>query len=228
MMRKLNTEVELIDALIDVRRKVVVDVGCGSGDLVSWLAREGGLAFGIDSLDILSRNELSLDGTRALFVASRGECLPFRSRAVDVVIFFASLHHVPTMKQFAALAEGYRILKHAGIIIIVEPVAEEESYYELVRLVADESELQRHAYTVIRKAAGLGLQPVLEEYCYIERSLTDFAKLLDRHVPDAEQRSEIWLQAKVRALEMFSVDTRRQHEPIFPSICRVNVFAKDR
>jgi ubiquinone/menaquinone biosynthesis C-methylase UbiE len=228
MMRKLNAEVELIDALVDVRRKVVVDIGCGSGELVHWLAREGGLAFGVDNLDVLRRNEYPADGERAIFVASCGECLPFRSRAVDVVIFFASLHHVPMMKQFAAMAEGYRVLKNRGVIIIVEPVAEEESYYELVRLVADESELQRHAYTVIRKASGLGLQPVMEEYCYIERSLTDFAQLLDRHVPDAERRSEIWLQAKVRALEMFSVDTRRQDEPVFPSICRVNVFSKER
>jgi len=46
------------------------------------------------------------------YLPGAGENLPFRDSHADIVIYFASLHHVPVPKMNQAIKEVHRVLKN--------------------------------------------------------------------------------------------------------------------
>jgi ubiquinone/menaquinone biosynthesis C-methylase UbiE len=108
----------------DVRGRVVVDFGCGSGENSLLLARRGARIVGVDiseSLIALARRRLQLNGAdgRASFVAGSAYDLPLQDGSADVVFGIAILHHLDLA---AASREVFRVLKPGGRAIFKEPV----------------------------------------------------------------------------------------------------------
>jgi SAM-dependent methyltransferase len=95
------------------------------------------------------------------------EALPLPDAAADAVLFLNSLHHVGDLD--AALAEAARVLRPGGVVYVQEPLAEGD-YFELVRLVDDETGVRAAAQAAVRRHAspGAGAAPLLlvheEEY----------------------------------------------------------------
>ncbi|MBK1440219.1 class I SAM-dependent methyltransferase [Parapedobacter sp. ISTM3] len=92
--------------------KVVIDVGCGPGNINATLQEKPKILIGVDvasgSLD-LARN---LGYTTVLADANN---LPFKSAVADIVVLNATLHHCENMD--AVLKEAARLVKPGGLLV---------------------------------------------------------------------------------------------------------------
>lgn len=142
----------LADASLAGRR--VVDIGTGNGALVRWLLREGVDAIGIEpnaSVLAAALNDPKRPAPPGRWIAAAADRLPLQPASVDAVLFLNSLHHIPPERQVAALAEAARVLRPAGALVVVEPVAA-GSFFELLAPLDDE--------TLVRAAAQRALEAV--------------------------------------------------------------------
>lgn len=118
----------------DVKGKLVVDLGCGSGEEVVPLRKRGAQVIGLDispDLIAIAHERLRKYGIDAeLRVASAYETgLPDES--ADVVFCMSILHHLQLDR---AKNEICRILKPAGLFILKEPVRFSRTLRALRRL----------------------------------------------------------------------------------------------
>jgi ubiquinone/menaquinone biosynthesis C-methylase UbiE len=92
--------------------KVVIDLGCGPGNVFATLGGRPELLVGVDvaggSLELASR----LGYTAVLADAAH---TPFRSEVADIVVINASLHHCDDMG--AVLREAARLVKPNGLLV---------------------------------------------------------------------------------------------------------------
>ncbi|HTO90022.1 MAG TPA: class I SAM-dependent methyltransferase [Candidatus Sulfotelmatobacter sp.] len=99
----------------------VLDLGCGTGCLLDWLARRlPGRWTGVD----LSRSALRRAGERnpaLLLCSGDAERLPLRGSSFDAVVCNGAAHHFLDLD--AAMREVYRLLKPGARVILFEPVA---------------------------------------------------------------------------------------------------------
>lgn len=108
----------------DIRGKVVLDFGCGSGENALLLTRRAARVVAVDiseSLLQLARRRLEVNGLAgaARFLVGSAHDLPLKDSSVDLVLGVAILHH---LDLDAASLEVYRVLKSGGRGIFQEPV----------------------------------------------------------------------------------------------------------
>ena len=153
---KVRDNHEVLAGLLDLASKRVLDVGCGTGNLVRMMTRRGALVSGLDpnagELEVALAAGAAGDET---YVEGVAEALPFSPGDMDIVVFFNSLHHVDDPGQ--ALAETHRVLCPGGLAYIAEPLAE-GSHYEMGRAVDDEADVREGALDAIGAALGLRQQ----------------------------------------------------------------------
>lgn len=223
-MKKIENELDIISKITVIKNKTIIDVGCGTGGLVRKLTAEGAKVIGIDSPDMLIKAKNNQK--QVFFTAGLGENLPFKNNIADIIIFFASFHHVPGAMMNQTLQETYRVLKPGGIGFFLEPVGREGSYFEILRLVEDERDIQQLALESIKKAYTFGLENKREEVMYIERSFDDYVNLLNIFVEDEAERSGYLKEAR-KITERLSREAGISFENYrYKSICRVNVLQK--
>lgn len=100
---------------------VVVDLGCGTGFFVDWLARNSpGTWWGVDLSRSAVRRARERNAGIAL-AAGDAEHLPFRSGMFDRVVCNGSAHHFLDLDR--AMSEAYRILAPGGRLVLFEPIA---------------------------------------------------------------------------------------------------------
>ncbi len=151
--RASGDPIELLEELLDVHDRDVLDVGCGEGQLVRRLASAGARAVGLEPSAVALERARRADpsGPSARFVEGTAEALPFLDASFDAVVFFNSLHHVPLESMDAALDEVARVLRPDGVLYVQEPLAE-GSFFELMVLVEDETRVRRAAQEALRRA----------------------------------------------------------------------------
>jgi SAM-dependent methyltransferase len=108
----------------DIRGRLVLDLGCGSGANSLLLARRGARVVGVDISDALiqlARRRLEMDGVadQATFVVASAHNLPLAAESVDVIVGMAVLHH---LQVELCSREVFRVLKTGGRAIFKEPV----------------------------------------------------------------------------------------------------------
>lgn len=202
----------------------VIDIGCGGGAFVRQLAGEGAIVTGVDpNAQALPRAvESGLE-----FVVAGAQALPFESGSFDLAVFVNSLHHVPSGLMTQALREASRVTRPEGLVVVVEPLAA-GSFFEIVRLVEDETEVRAAAQQALREAVESGLYRTVRSDTYdrIDCYL-DAASFVERIVAvDPARRTE----ADARKEEIEAAYARHG-KPVaggreFVQPIKVNILAK--
>jgi SAM-dependent methyltransferase len=96
---------------------LVLDVGCGTGQLGAAIAAEGFDVFGVDlsSAMVAKARERSLAGTFAGVTTA----LPFAENSFDLALTVATLHHLETPERVAATVDEMgRVVKRGGFVVL--------------------------------------------------------------------------------------------------------------
>jgi SAM-dependent methyltransferase len=164
----LRRHTDVIRETVPLDGRLVLEVGCGAGRMLGWLAANGASPVGLDpGAEQLARARAAVPG--APLVRGVGEALPFASGRFSLVLFFNSLHHVPIAEQWQAVAEAARVLATGGELLAVEPLAEGD-YFDLLRPLDDETEVRKEAYRALSASATLGLR-MMSELVYRTRTV---------------------------------------------------------
>lgn len=95
--------------------RLVLDMGCGAGNMAHHLAHYGKV-IGVD----YNGRPLDVARQRALDIAqSIGEHLPFADDTFDLIALLDTVEHIPD--EMAVLAECYRTLKPGGRLMVTVP-----------------------------------------------------------------------------------------------------------
>jgi SAM-dependent methyltransferase len=168
----------LLRELVAFDGVTVVELGCGKAEQTLRLARAFPsatlLAFEVDAIQH-ALNIASVPPSNVEFHYGGAEDIALDDAAVDVVLMFKSLHHVPLAKLDHALAEIRRILKPGGLAYISEPVFA-GALNEINRIFHDEERVRLAAFAALQRAVEAGvLELVAERFIRIERAFSDFA-----------------------------------------------------
>lgn len=107
----------------DVRRKVgkILDIGCGNGRHVVFLAEQGYDVYGVDiseeAIEIATA-WVAKQGLHAALMFGDMERLPFEDEYFDVVISFGVLDHVPFTKAKKAINEIKRVSREGAYLYL--------------------------------------------------------------------------------------------------------------
>ncbi len=211
----------LLDELLDVSARDVLDVGCGQGWLARRLTAAGARVVGLDpqagALE-QARRESSPD-ERARYVKGVAEELPFPDASFDVVVFFNSLHHVPEAHMDTALAEAARVLRPGGVLYVQEPLAEGE-FFELTCPVEDETRLRAQAQASLERAVAGAFVELTRRDAVMSARFKDFEALRHRMIavdPDrvvAVEEQDIALRAAFERLGRPAEGGREFEQPL--------------
>ena len=108
----------LLDPILSNRSARVLDAGCGTGGMLTWLARYSaernivGIDFSETALQFCSQRQ-----QQELARASASD-LPFADNTFDLITSFDMLQHVSDGNDSRALAEFHRVLRPGGIAFI--------------------------------------------------------------------------------------------------------------
>ena len=100
---------------------MILDCGCGTGDLIREILPCGRQIVGMDiSRDMIRvAKNIIADEKKVIWVASPGETFPFADEIFDVICFRGALHHMT--HETLALKEAHRTLRTGGTLMISEP-----------------------------------------------------------------------------------------------------------
>lgn len=140
-MREITTAI--LETRVGSRRGLrLLDVGCGTGYSLQWLAKrfKPDLAFGIDA----APSAAEFWKLRELETASVASAcsLPLKSNSFDLATCFDVIYQFSRKDAEAAIAEVYRVLKPGGSFLIREPA------YNWMRGGHDVAVGTRHRFTL--------------------------------------------------------------------------------
>lgn len=97
-------------------RKDVLEVACGAGAGLGYLAARAARVVGGDYTEDLLRIARRHYGARIPLVRLDAHALPFRSDAFDTVVFYEALYYLDDADQF--VREARRILRPSGMLLV--------------------------------------------------------------------------------------------------------------
>ncbi|MFJ8527179.1 class I SAM-dependent methyltransferase [Bacillus sp. NPDC094106] len=117
---------EMIQSIIDVKNKKIIDIGCGGGIYTKELSFMGakkvvGFDFSKEMLQAAEENCAAFSNIS--FVHGDAHHLPFVNETFDIVISRAVIHHLQDIPKF--LLEASRILKKDGMLILQDRTIED-------------------------------------------------------------------------------------------------------
>lgn len=214
----------MLEGLVELDGRDVLDIGCGGGGLARALAARGARVTGVET------SEAQLAGARergdaVRYVVGRAERLPLADASVDVAVFMRTLHHVPAT---AALREVQRVLRPDGLAYVAEPLAEGD-FFALVSLVEDERAVRATAQEAIATAARDGLERVRTVEYEVRVCLAGLAALRQRTVsvdPDRAPVFEARTEQLSEAFARLGEPGERPNERCFGQPMRVDLLRR--
>lgn len=176
-----QTDIEVLDQLIEVDNRFIVDAGCGAGGLCYALAKRGARVLGIEPDPVQSEknNRAQVVANVGFAQAGAGE-IPVEPRSVDGVVFGKSMHHVPAAHYPLVFEELLRVLKPDGFLYVMEPVAN-GSYQHAIESFHDETKVRLDAYNALIKYALPKYAAMREIYYDVDKTFRDFNEFADRY-----------------------------------------------
>ena len=93
----------------------LLDVGCGTGDFMSWFqSHSGGQAFGVDRNPEIGQP--AQQGARARIMIGSADRLAFPNETFEVVMLWTVLEHLEN--PLPSLRECVRVLRQGGILVV--------------------------------------------------------------------------------------------------------------
>ena len=150
-----RSDVAAIGKIAPLAGLLIVDVGCGPGDIARALVAAGATVLAAEPDPIQAEKNRRAPAVANLnFVEARAEALPLVSGSVDAVCFFRSLHHVPIENMDAALTEAARVLKpDSGFLCVVEP-GMTGTHFPVMRPFHDETLVRSKAQSALQRTAS--------------------------------------------------------------------------
>jgi len=131
------------------RERYVLDAGCGTGGMLSWLTQyaESSGVVGID----LSTTALQFCRERTHQQLTQGSIaqLPFADSSFDLVTSFDAIQHVLDKGDVRAIAEIHRVLRPGGFAFVRVPA------YEWLRSAHDDALNVQRRYTLSELSAEM-------------------------------------------------------------------------
>jgi SAM-dependent methyltransferase len=139
---------------------LVLDVGCGTGQLGAAIASDGYDVFGVDlSASMVSKARArGLAGTFAAVTTA----LPFADGSFDLALTVATLHHLETPERVAVTAsEMGRVVKRGGFVVLWDHNPANPYWPILMKRVPQDSGDERLVplAELLRDIDAAGLQP---------------------------------------------------------------------
>ena len=158
-------ESEIVNDLLSLDGKHILELGCGSAEITRNIATSG-VNRRITALEVdeiaHEKNLQITDLPNVFFALSGAQEIPLDDESVDVVLMFKSLHHVPLDLMEVSMHEIKRVLKPGGLVYISEPVFAGD-FNEILRLFHDEQKVRQAAFNTINKVVDEGLFDLVEE-----------------------------------------------------------------
>jgi SAM-dependent methyltransferase len=158
-------EPELLNRLLDLDNKDILELGCGAANLTRIIA-EGGPGRRITALEvdrIAHDKNLAIDDLPNVhFDLAGAESIPLDDASVDVVFMFKSLHHVPRDSMDQAMAEIARVLRPGGLLYVSEPIYA-GAFNDILKLFNDEQQVRQAAFEAEQAAVQRGLFQLREQ-----------------------------------------------------------------
>jgi 2-polyprenyl-3-methyl-5-hydroxy-6-metoxy-1,4-benzoquinol methylase len=110
------------DKIGDIRNKVVLDSGCGKGEMSVLLAFQGAKVIGLDASKPAINDSRSLAQSFGVenhcsFIQAQSESIPIQSESVDIIFSKSTIQYMDREK---VLDEYTRIIKPDGIVVLIE------------------------------------------------------------------------------------------------------------
>lgn len=219
----VDVHVKYLEHFVELPGAVVVDVGCRNGVLVQRLAEHKAKPIGIHA----GGPSPGKSSRKARFETGSGDALPLADASVDLLVYLSSFHHIPAERQPAALLEARRVLRPDGRLHVVEPFSE-GSYFELLRLVDDQSAIRAQALETLATAWSLGLKPIIAgSYIHVERfdHFDDFRRRVIAGDPAREKAFAV-NERQVREAFAHHAIVEDDGRLLFRQPCRMYHFAR--
>lgn len=162
---RLCKESEVLEDLLSLDNKDILELGCGKAELTRLIATTGtGRKVTAAEVDEIQHGQnLQIDDLPNVnFIKAGSETIPLEDNSVDVVFMFKSLHHVPKDQMRQALAETRRVLRPGGMAYISEPIFAGD-FNDVLKLFHDEQAVRQAAFNVISKFVEDGEMQLVEE-----------------------------------------------------------------
>jgi ubiquinone/menaquinone biosynthesis C-methylase UbiE len=195
--RELNPVVALARRIMepllsDLRDKVVVDIGCGTGHDLELVLSRGARAVGMDFTPATVREAAKRKAIRTCLVQADARCLPLQEGSAELVICSFVLSYMddvaPLAEQLARVA-----LPNADVYVVdIHPEAQRHGWHAVLDPTVKDVQINVHELTRIRQAfdaAGFELESLLEpKLGHPERRYFETAERPDlfeqaRHLP---------------------------------------------
>lgn len=150
----------------------VLDVGCGAGDNLRYILRDGASFFGIEYAESTARVARSVLGNKADIATGSATDLRFEDGSFDLVLCIEVLEHIADAE--AACREIVRVMRKGGALILSLPFRRWfPVYFELMghfrhytRTDVEEM-LRRHGLTVVEHLPNFPRWSRFANYAYI-------------------------------------------------------------
>lgn len=204
MTREVIGDLAVLERMVQISGRDVVDVGCGGGGLVRDLAARGARVTGVEISESQLAPAVRDDGASgARYVVGLAQRLPLPDGSIDVVVFMRALHHVAPADMLDALREAARVLRPGGVVYVAEPLAEGD-FFDLTSLVEDEREVRAAAQRTIADAAATGLERAETVEYDVRLCLAGLDALAARIISVDPARAELFEERKASMAEAFA------------------------